>query len=182
MSKTWMGEEGVPHIQPNPPSIGSIRLYRCLAEEMNKWLSDSRYNKSYVSPVFGSLDDQKMAAIQSDKDAFSLRWGQLDDNDFNKTMDTELLRQSAEFNYLVWVWIANFKERLRLHPSITEKVNKEAREHIMQKIPESNLMQTANNGALEAISLMENLVETIGWTLDYSALELPEYNQNLLEK
>jgi hypothetical protein len=52
------------------------------------------------------------------------------------------------------------------------EVNKEAKEHILQKIPESNLMQTANNEALEAISLMENLVETIGWKLDYSTLEL----------
>lgn len=51
-------------------------------------------------------------------------------------------------------------------------VNKEAKEHIIKKIPESNLMQTANKEALEAISLMENLVETIGWKLDYSTLEL----------
>ena len=54
------------------------------------------------------------------------------------------------------------------------KVNKEAKEHILQKVPESNLMSTANKEALEAISLMQNLVETIGWKLDYSALELPE--------
>ncbi|WBX70686.1 DUF4230 domain-containing protein [Tenacibaculum retecalamus] len=59
------------------------------------------------------------------------------------------------------------------------EVNKEAKEHILQKIPESNLMQTANKEALEAISLMENLVETIGWKLDYSTLELPQPSQNL---
>ena len=61
------------------------------------------------------------------------------------------------------------------------KVNKEAKEHILQKVPESNLMQTANNEALEAISLMQNLIETIGWKLDYSALELPSSNQKLIE-
>ena len=53
-------------------------------------------------------------------------------------------------------------------------VNKEAKDHILQKIPESNLMQTANKEALEAISLMQNLVETIGWKLDFSTLEIPE--------
>lgn len=53
------------------------------------------------------------------------------------------------------------------------KVNEEAKEHILRKIPESNLMQTANQEALEAIMLMQNLVETINWKLDYSALELP---------
>ena len=52
-------------------------------------------------------------------------------------------------------------------------LNKEAKEHILQKIPESNLMQTANKEALEAISLMKTLVETIGWKLDYANLELP---------
>ncbi len=61
------------------------------------------------------------------------------------------------------------------------QVNKEAKEHILQKIPESNLMQTANQEALEAILLMQNLVETIGWKLDYSALELPPSNQKLIE-
>ncbi|MFD0993667.1 DUF4230 domain-containing protein [Tenacibaculum geojense] len=61
------------------------------------------------------------------------------------------------------------------------QVNKEAKEHILQKIPESNLMQTANQEALEAILLMQNLVETIGWKLDYSALELPPSEQKLIE-
>ncbi|CAM1350383.1 DUF4230 domain-containing protein [Tenacibaculum crassostreae] len=60
------------------------------------------------------------------------------------------------------------------------EVNKEAKEHILQKIPESNLMQTANKEALEAISLMQNLVETIGWKLDYTALEIPETNKKLI--
>ncbi len=59
-------------------------------------------------------------------------------------------------------------------------INQEAKEHVLSKIPESNLMQTANQEALHAIMLMQSLVETIGWTLDYSALELPSGNQNLL--
>lgn len=53
------------------------------------------------------------------------------------------------------------------------KVNQEAKEHILQKIPESNLMQAANQEAINTIALMESLVDTIGWKLDYSALELP---------
>ena len=60
-------------------------------------------------------------------------------------------------------------------------VNKEAKEHILQKVPESNLMKTANQEALDAIILMTNLVETIGWKLDYSALELPNGNRHLLD-
>ena len=64
------------------------------------------------------------------------------------------------------------------------KVNKEAKEHILQKIPESNLMQTANQEALNTIALMESLVATIGWKFDYSALELPSVSSDtkLLEE
>lgn len=61
-------------------------------------------------------------------------------------------------------------------------LNKEAKEHILQKIPESNLMETASKEALEAIHLMENLVETIGWSLDYSMLELPMATQKKLKE
>lgn len=42
-------------------------------------------------------------------------------------------------------------------------------------------MQTANKEALEAVTLMQNLVETIGWKLDYTALKIPESTQNLIE-
>lgn len=61
------------------------------------------------------------------------------------------------------------------------QVNQAAKEHVLQKIPESNLMQVANHEALEAIALMKNLIETIGWQLDYSSLELPSGNIQLLE-
>lgn len=61
------------------------------------------------------------------------------------------------------------------------QVNQAAKEHVLQKIPESNLMQAANHEALEAIALMKNLIETIGWQLDYSSLELPNGNIQLLE-
>ena len=60
------------------------------------------------------------------------------------------------------------------------EINKEAKKHILNKIPESSLMQTANQEALNAIVLMESLVETIGWKLDYSSLELPSGNSNKL--
>ena len=43
-------------------------------------------------------------------------------------------------------------------------------------------MQTANQEAMDAILLMHNLVETIGWRLDYSALELPNGHQSLLDQ
>lgn len=56
----------------------------------------------------------------------------------------------------------------------------EAKIHIKEKIPESGLLEVAQQEVLETISLIETIVETIGWKLDYSALEIPEAHQKQL--
>ncbi|WP_339700651.1 DUF4230 domain-containing protein [uncultured Marixanthomonas sp.] len=50
-------------------------------------------------------------------------------------------------------------------------INREAKQHIIDKVPSSGLLLEASNQAMETIKLMEKLVETINWKLDYSALE-----------
>lgn len=60
-------------------------------------------------------------------------------------------------------------------------LNQEAKQHIRDKIPESGLMDTAKNEALEAILLIETIVETIGWKLDYTALKI-ESKEHLVER
>ncbi|MEO1011664.1 MAG: DUF4230 domain-containing protein [Bacteroidota bacterium] len=67
-------------------------------------------------------------------------------------------------------------------PEDITTLNKEAKEHIRSKIPDSNLMETARREALQAVLLIEKIVETIGWKLDYSALEISENQKNLLEE
>ena len=57
----------------------------------------------------------------------------------------------------------------------------EAKKHIEDKIPESGLFDVAKGEALEAISLIESMVETIGWTLDYSALKIEPDNRKELD-
>ncbi|GGH35761.1 hypothetical protein IA57_07125 [Mangrovimonas yunxiaonensis] len=59
-------------------------------------------------------------------------------------------------------------------------LNKAAKQHILDKIPESGLFQVAQKEAMEAIALIENIVQTIGWKLDYSALEIEENHKPLL--
>lgn len=54
------------------------------------------------------------------------------------------------------------------------ELHTKAKEHIMDKIPESGLYNVAKLEALEAIQLIENLVQTIGWTLDYSGLKIED--------
>ena len=59
-------------------------------------------------------------------------------------------------------------------------INKEAKQHIIDKIPESGLYKQASNQALETIQLMEQLVGTIGWTLDYEAIIIEASNSTKL--
>ena len=59
------------------------------------------------------------------------------------------------------------------------ELQQKAKIHIHDKIPDSGLYDVARKEALEAISLIENIVQTIGWTLDYSALKLPEPEKKL---
>ncbi|MEK6152196.1 DUF4230 domain-containing protein [Flavobacteriaceae bacterium 3-367] len=67
-------------------------------------------------------------------------------------------------------------------PEDLTTLNVEAKQHIKEKIPESGLMDTAKREALEAVLLIENIVETIGWTLDYTALEINITEKQQLEK
>lgn len=56
-----------------------------------------------------------------------------------------------------------------------------AKQHILDKVPQSGLYNAARTEAIEAIKLMETLVESIGWTLDYSALKLNSSEDLLLK-
>lgn len=57
-----------------------------------------------------------------------------------------------------------------------------AKAHIQEKIPESGLFNVARGEALEAIQLIESIVETIGWKLDYSALMIENKNKKLIDE
>ena len=60
------------------------------------------------------------------------------------------------------------------------EVNSEAKKHVLDKIPDSGLLETARSEALEAVLLVQNIVETIGWTLDYQDLLLAKSNKGEL--
>ncbi len=60
-------------------------------------------------------------------------------------------------------------------------LHNEAKQHIQDKIPESGLIEVAQKEALETILLIETIVETIGWKLDYSALEIETSENKILE-
>ncbi|MFZ9003428.1 MAG: DUF4230 domain-containing protein [Bacteroidetes bacterium] len=66
-------------------------------------------------------------------------------------------------------------------PEDMTSLNKEAKAHIREKIPDSGLMDTARHEALEAVLFMEKIVETLGWKLDYEALKLDGPVEELLQ-
>lgn len=61
------------------------------------------------------------------------------------------------------------------------ELHNEAKLHIMNKVPESGLYDIAKKEALESVLLIESIVETIGWRLDYSALKIEAKDHKLLE-
>ncbi|MEM8998935.1 MAG: DUF4230 domain-containing protein [Bacteroidota bacterium] len=66
-------------------------------------------------------------------------------------------------------------------PEDLTALNLEAKQHIQNKIPNSGLMDTAKKEALQAVLVLEKIVETIGWKLDYSALGISNLEQQFLE-
>ena len=70
----------------------------------------------------------------------------------------------------------------RFEASDLTDLHTKAKAHILEKVPESGLYDVAKQEALEAIHLIENLVETIGWNLDYSALKIEDGEEKKLLK
>ena len=62
------------------------------------------------------------------------------------------------------------------------ELNKEAKKFIVEKIPESGLLNSANKEALDTILMIEKMIETSGWKLNYSQLVLPEVEIKKIEQ
>lgn len=54
------------------------------------------------------------------------------------------------------------------------QINVKLRENIEAKIPQSGILNTAQEKALDTIRMIEQIVETFGWRLQYHQLELPQ--------
>ncbi|MFT4780430.1 MAG: putative SPOUT superfamily RNA methylase MTH1 [Psychroserpens sp.] len=52
------------------------------------------------------------------------------------------------------------------------ELHNEAKRHIMNKVPKSGLYDIAKKEALDSILLIQSIAQTIGWKLDYTALDM----------
>ncbi|TPN87354.1 DUF4230 domain-containing protein [Aquimarina algicola] len=133
--------------------------------------------ESVKDKFFNLLTGTKKALILIDAKAyigFDLSQVKLESDTKNKRIilshfpQPKLLTIETDFKYYDKKegWLNPFTSK-----DLTE-LNKEAKQFIKDKIPQSGLMESAKKEALTAISLMETLAQAIGWKLDYSALEL----------
>lgn len=59
------------------------------------------------------------------------------------------------------------------------ELNKEAKDFIIDKIPESGLITSAKKEALDSIQMIEKLLETAGWKFVYTNLVLPKTKKKI---
>ena len=139
--------------------------------------------KKWVEKLLGT----KKAIVLIDAKAhigFDLTKVKMDADDKNKTIrlyafpQPQILSIETDFKYYDKKegWANPFTST-----DLTD-INREAKQHIIDKVPESGLYQEAKQQALDTVQLMQKLVETIGWTLDYKALLIeddstPKINQ-----
>ena len=62
------------------------------------------------------------------------------------------------------------------------EITAEAKQHIVDKVPGSGVMQEAAQQGLDTLQMIEKLAETINWKLDYSAINVPDSNQKSLSE
>jgi len=143
--------------------------------------------ESVKEKFFSLLKGKKKALILIDAKAhvgFDLSQIKLESDTKNKRIilshfpSPKLLTIETDFKYYD-------KKEGWLNPitstDLTE-INKEAKQYIVDKIPKSGLLEAAGKELLTAISLMESVAQSIGWSLDYTALEINnDKNQKLLE-
>jgi len=138
--------------------------------------------ESVREKFFDILIGKKKALILIDAKAhvgFNLSKIQMETNEKVKTLklthfpQPELLTIETDFKYYD-------KKEGWLNPFSTKdlnEMNKEAKQYIIDKIPQSGLISEARKEALNTILLAESLAQSIGWKVDYSALKLNDVSE-----
>ncbi|WP_010182703.1 DUF4230 domain-containing protein [Aquimarina agarilytica] len=147
--------------------------------------------ESVKEKFFDVLLGKKKALILIDAKAhvgFNLSKINIESDSKTKTLklthfpQPELLTIETDFKYYDKKegWLNPFTSN-----DLTE-INKEAKQYIIDKIPQSGLINEARKEALKTILLAESLAASIGWKIDYTALELanieePDKKQILID-
>lgn len=144
------------------------------------------YNhKSEKDYLFGLFSSKKKALLQVNAKVhigYDLKKLEIIPDNHNKTLilkkfpEPEVL--SFENNFKIYD-IENGVFN-KFSPEEISNLQIDAKQFILDKIPDSSLMESAKKEALVAVNIMNNIVETIGWRLDTKQLEITATSNKLL--
>jgi Protein of unknown function (DUF4230) len=146
------------------------------------------YNhKSEKEYLFGLLSSEKKALLQVNAKVhigYDLKKLEIIPDNHNKTLILERFPEPEILSFENNFKIYDLENGVfnKFSPEEISNLQIDAKQFILDKIPESSLMESAKKEAVVAISIMQNIVETIGWNLDTKALELNVSKTKLLQK
>lgn len=136
------------------------------------------YNhKSEKDYLFGLLSSEKKALLQVNAKVhigYDLKKLEIIPDNHNKTLILKKFPEPEVLSFENNFKIYDLENGVfnKFSPEEISNLQIDAKQFILDKIPESSLMQSAKKEALTAINIMENIVETIGWKLEYSELKI----------
>ena len=136
------------------------------------------YNhKSEKDYLFGLFSSEKKALLQVNAKVhigYDLKKLEIIPDNHNKTLILKKFPEPEVLSFENNFKIYDLENGVfnKFSPEEISNLQVDAKQFILDKIPESSLMESAKKEALTAITIMQNIVETIGWNLDTKALEL----------
>jgi Protein of unknown function (DUF4230) len=146
------------------------------------------YNhKSEKEYLFGLLSSEKKALLQVNAKVhigYDLKKLEIIPDNHNKTLILKKFPEPEVLSFENNFKIYDLENGVfnKFSPEEISNLQIDAKQFILDKIPDSSLMESAKKEAVVAISIMQNIVETIGWNLDTKALELNVSKTKLLQK
>ncbi len=141
-----------------------------------------KHDKSYLFGMFSSEKKALLLVNAKVHIGFDLKKIVLDSDSFTKRIILKEFPQPEVLSYESSYKFYDIDEGIfnKFKPEEISQLNEDAKQFVLEKIPESSLMQTAKKEALQSIQIMESIVSTIGWKLDYSALKIENSDKILL--
>ena len=139
-------------------------------------------NKDYF---FGLLQSEKKALLQVQAKVhigYDLKKMEILPDNKNKTIILKKFPQPEVLAFENSYKIYDMDQGIfnKFSPEEISNFQIDSKQFILDKIPESSLMQSAKKEAQTAIVIMENIVGTIGWKLDYSSIKIESPQKKLL--
>jgi Protein of unknown function (DUF4230) len=140
-------------------------------------------NKDYF---FGLLQSKKKALLQVNAKVhigYDLKKLEIIPDNHNKTLILKKFPEPEVLSFENNFKIYDLENGMfnKFSPEEISNLQIDAKQFILDKIPDSTLMESAKKEALVAINIMNNIVETIGWKLDYTSLKIDNTERILLK-